>query len=451
MSSKSPVRDNPSCGQKLNAEEIIKHLLSNKNITQSQSFTNFDILYDMTSPCVTDDSLVALLLSSDSLFATKFKVWSILALKQHCNNKETSLISNINNLINDDTVKFYNSTVHRKYLNKSGVYFSVYESGEIIKFQIKSTSCLQECEDIKILDFFEVFYFKEFEEYIKNSNTLTRHAKQTLHKTPDNTTGTTGTTDTVYNCNIIEYVKIVEFVKKNQEHYKSEKEELNEQQISIRDIKASAGCKIQKYKHADNTGELLKTYKNISEVVRSEEGTNEKAIKKAIRDSTEYKGFRWMNLDRTLPDDTKQELGETVVVKHNNTDYVAMLNLEKDTIVNVFKDQKDASQSRKLKSISAINNALKNGTICSGHYFNYFKNCPSEIQEKYLTTNKLPEKSARSNSHSVCQINPITSETVATYDSLVEAQKKCQVSRNVLVSACKTGEILKGFIWTYVS
>ena len=388
-------------------------------------------LYNLNCTEVNDRNVMYLLLSSNSLLAIKFKIWVVEeCVKQHCKDTSTTEVQNLHRIVNENTVKANNVDILKMFAKKSGVFFEFSQyniNNSKIEFNIKSVEMLEDTPDCNIIEFFDVFYFKEFENFLKDAQIL----KDVF-------------ASNVYSCDIFTYIKILEFANKHKDFYKEKIDEPT--QMKITPVKTAHGSKVQKY---TVDGQLVKTYNSILDIIRSEDSTviNETSIKNAIRSSKAYNGFRWIYLSREFPDETLQVIGETITSKNNTKDFIAMLDLDKTKIVEVFPDQKTACSKRQLKSIGAINNALKNDSICSGHYFNYFKACEQSLQDAYLETNKLPEKNIPTNCHQIEQVDPITSAIVNTYSSLFDAQKTCHISRQSLVKACKTGELLKGYKW----
>ena len=211
----------------------------------------------------------------------------------------------------------------------------------------------------------------------------------------------------------------------------------------------SRGNKIQKYSADGKT--LIKTYESYAYAVRDEEGdhTSRSALKYAIQRNTVYKGFRWAELDRQLPDNTIQSLHETVNSVSITTGYVAMLNLDKSCIVKVFCDKKAAKEDRKFTSTASISNAIKRGSISSGHYFMMWQDCSEELKNNYLANNQLPKK--RVIGLSVVKLHPITKTCIETYPCIEAVIKKYKISRATLKSACEYKYLAKGFYWEFAN
>jgi prophage antirepressor-like protein len=209
------------------------------------------------------------------------------------------------------------------------------------------------------------------------------------------------------------------------------------------------GDKIQRYSKDGNT--LLETYESYSYAMRDKNLNNptRSALKRAIENNTVYKEYRWINLKRELPDDTFQELNKTEKSSETNIGYIAMLNLDKTRIMNVFCDQKAAMEDRKFTSTASISNAMKKQTISSGHYFMLWMNCDEELKIEYLKNNNLPKKRINKTTIQVEQLHPITSVFIKKFTRLEDVVKEYRISRKTLRNACMYDLVLKGYKWRF--
>lgn len=213
--------------------------------------------------------------------------------------------------------------------------------------------------------------------------------------------------------------------------------------IAIKHININRGNKIQKY---SEEGELLKTYIGIREATR-QESISDTTLKNAIQNKSIYAGYRWMYLDRTLPDDTVQEIGESVKVNTPKNAFVAMLDIDKTRIVAVYQNQKSAAAARKLKSSSAIYQSIMRGNLSSGHYFKYYEDCSDELKQEFLNSGGTLPDAHINKGVSVKQVHHITGDIVKEYPSILDAQKHFQISSKCIKKAIETGEIVKGYRW----
>ena len=220
--------------------------------------------------------------------------------------------------------------------------------------------------------------------------------------------------------------------------------------IDERRYTQARGEKVQRYTPDGKI--LLETYNGHAEAGRDAalDAPTPSGIKMAAKSKTLYKGFRWGNLARGLPDDTVQDIGDTMVSSTVQKGFVAMLNLAKTRIENVFCDQKAASDDRHFSNGAAICKAIKEGTQSGGHYFKMWKDCPEDLQEEYLDRARLPEKRAPKGSQRIVKRHPLTGGEIQIYVSVSDVIRDVRISRKCLYEALDHGGIVKGFQWSRV-
>ena len=207
---------------------------------------------------------------------------------------------------------------------------------------------------------------------------------------------------------------------------------------------ASRGPKVQRYSPG---GQLLQTYEGYTEATRDPllPVPTSGGMKKAAKHRVLYKGFRWATLNRSLPDNTVQHIGDTAESGTMTIGLVAMLDLKLSHIVNVFPDMQTAAKNRKFKAVGAISNAIKRGSVSSGHYFKMWHNCPEAMRESWQLTNTLPVR-YRQGSTRLVRINPLTNDKKEV-GSVSEAMRQLKVSRKKLLQSVRIGCILRGYRW----
>ena len=159
-----------------------------------------------------------------------------------------------------------------------------------------------------------------------------------------------------------------------------------------------------------------------------------------------YKGFRWAQLPRELPDDTFQEIGTTVEARTARIGQVAMLDLAQERIVDVFPDMTGAAQNRHFKGPAPISNAVKRATPSGGHYFRMWHKCAEELKDAFLKDHDLPLKKRKGATAVVAKDEVTLVET--SFGSIAEAQRSQRVGRKSLKDALESGDVLKGCTWT---
>jgi hypothetical protein len=206
--------------------------------------------------------------------------------------------------------------------------------------------------------------------------------------------------------------------------------------------------KIYQYNPSDLKNPI-KVFDSPTEVERELENISLSQLKRSATDNTIYKNFRWLSLNRTekLP----ESIPETKVTKHKSPDikYIAMIDIKKTKIMEVFASQKQAVEARNMKSKS-FTRAIQNDSISSGHYWKFFEDCSEEMKEAFLLTSKLPEKYAPTSGKRVEQIDPKTNNVIATYYSNREICKKFQMSVLSLKKASETGNLHHGYKWKII-
>lgn len=227
-------------------------------------------------------------------------------------------------------------------------------------------------------------------------------------------------------------------------------EELDLTKINFQLKKRSNGNRSPKvYQYLpDNLLIPIKIYDSPAEVERdlSELHISPAPLRASSKNNTIYKGFRWLFLNRNL--ELPLNIPDTVDTKHKSPDikYIAMIDIKKTKIIQLFSTQKDAVEARNMKSRS-FTRAIQQQSISSGHYWNFFDNCSEEMKLEYLKNNKLPEKYIANIGKKVEQIDPKTNTVIKIYNSNRDIVKNFQMSTLTLQKCLKSGEIYNGYIW----
>ena len=216
-------------------------------------------------------------------------------------------------------------------------------------------------------------------------------------------------------------------------------------------LRVARGSKIQIY---NPEGELIHTFDSLIDPTRDNEfvpNASRNMILSAIEKGALYKRYRWVRLDRQLPDDTIQILTLTLDSVSSQRGDIAMLNLAKTKIEMVFCDQKEAAEDRQFKCIAPISKAVRMSTQSGGHYFKYWFDCDQSMKEEYIARGGImPDKRVRSNAIKIQKLDPVSNNVVATYSSIEEVIKEFRVTRTSLKSAAENGQIVGGFHWKIV-
>jgi prophage antirepressor-like protein len=212
--------------------------------------------------------------------------------------------------------------------------------------------------------------------------------------------------------------------------------------------KINNGIRVPKVYQYDinNLKDPINIYESPKELIRINSDIFMSSLKNAIKNNTIYKNYRWIFVNRN--EEPPAEIPETVDnnCKSPLIKYIAMIDIKKTKILNVFSTQKEAVASRNLKS-NSFTRAISQYSISSGHYWKYFDDCPIEMKNEYLLHNKLPEKYVSVKSKTVSQICPRTNEIIKTYNSKNEVINKFQMSMLTLSKCSENGNIHNGYRW----
>jgi len=339
-----------------------------------------------------------------------------------------NMIENTGGITGGENIQVVNEIIGNSETINTGVFFTIMDKKDShLHIKISMSNDIKYDENNSIMtDTFLVNKVNEFYKFITNHVFILNKQKQNEH----------------YIMTDKEYKQLVKIAKSQHVYYLKKDNNVND--FVIKNININRGSKIQKYLP---TGQLIATYNGIRDATRNESITDAILIA-TINNKCLYNEHRWVYLNRDLPDDTIQDIGETIIKTKYKNELIAMLDIDKKEIVNIFTNQKEASIARKLKSSASINHSILHGNICSGHYFQYYNDCSQELKNKYLESGKeLPIKQTKG--ITIKQYNYDNGELINEYPSLLDVQIKFQVSNKSLKNAIKTGEVLKNFIWKY--
>ena len=205
--------------------------------------------------------------------------------------------------------------------------------------------------------------------------------------------------------------------------------------------------KVYKYDVNDLTTPIH-IYDGPMDVERALSNISPSSLKRSYENNTIYKDFRWffVYINEVVPD----TIPDTVISKQiQEVRMLAMIDIKKTKILEVFSTQKQAVEARNMKC-NSFTRAIKQEGLSSGHYWKYFNDCSIEMKTEYLSHSKLPEKHIPSGGKAVEQIDPRTNEVIAKYYSNREIIKKFQMTAVSLKKASESGEIHNGYKWRIV-
>jgi prophage antirepressor-like protein len=246
--------------------------------------------------------------------------------------------------------------------------------------------------------------------------------------------------------------KLENTIKLQEDNIVNEETEKEKEEVNIPDdiyVKTRENTRSPKvYQYDPNTLELIQIYDSVITFTRHFHSSSGSALREAAKNNRIYKDFRWALSERNVAE--APILEPTVESRTQSVEYIAMIDIKKTKILDVYPSQKEAAMSRNLAGFSTISRAIKKNGISSGHYWNVFHKCSQEMKDEYLKHNKLPEQHIKANGVKVLQINPITNEEIKQFDSITEVIKKFQMARGSLTKASDNDEIHKSFKWKII-
>ena len=253
----------------------------------------------------------------------------------------------------------------------------------------------------------------------------------------------------------IEKEKSEEQEHEEDEEYEEEEEEPTKEEPQLFTIRKRNPSilipKIYQY-NPDNLTTQINMYNGTAEVERNNPTIiiSPAALKRASQNNTIYKGFRWLYVNRN--EEPPSELEPTKETKHVSPEvqFIAMIDVKKTKILAVYSNQKQAVEARNMKC-NSFTRAIKQESLSSGHYWNFFDACSQEMKDEYLSHSKLPEKYVIACSKKVQQIDPRTNEIIKTYKSNQDVCKIAQISTATIRRITQTGEIYNGYKWKIVN
>lgn len=148
---------------------------------------------------------------------------------------------------------------------------------------------------------------------------------------------------------------------------------------------ANFGNRIQKI-NPDN-GNLVKYYETISEAIKENTTIKRTGLSNAMKANSIYKGFRWMEISRDLDPKIIVNYQPTKETKTQQIGWIAKLNKEQTSILNVYLDRKVASSANGYKSHSALDNPIKNKKETKGNYYMLYSDCDKKLIDDFQKSN----------------------------------------------------------------
>lgn len=207
------------------------------------------------------------------------------------------------------------------------------------------------------------------------------------------------------------------------------------------------GDKIQAYS-ADGK-DFVFTYNTRRDAVRDVEGASDNGIVLACEENVVRFGYRWARLSRSLPDETVQDIGDTVPEIRIRTGHVAALNDDKTHVDHVYTSFKACGDANNFKSAGAVQKRSKRGAKVGGYFMVSWSELSESVQNKWLETNTLPTLTKNATSKPINRLDPVTKEVLRTYSTMGEVVRHFKIGR-VKLSTAISGDLERfGFKWAY--
>ncbi|CAM9103509.1 unnamed protein product [Hapterophycus canaliculatus] len=208
------------------------------------------------------------------------------------------------------------------------------------------------------------------------------------------------------------------------------------------------GDKVQAY--SEDGKQLICTYETFRDAVRDLTNASDTGIKTACEDEVVRFGYRWARLDRSLPNDTVQDVGDTVTEVRIRTGHVAGLNDDKTCVEKVYTSFKECGVAHDFKSTGAVQKRCKKGQKVGEYYIVPWSELSQSIQDKWLQNNTLPELPQNATSIRIInRLDPVTRNVLRTYGTMEEVARHLKIGRVALRTAINGDRVMFGFKWAY--
>jgi hypothetical protein len=186
-----------------------------------------------------------------------------------------------------------------------------------------------------------------------------------------------------------------------------------------------------------HTFEIIHVYESVSECKFTES-----SIRKAVKDKTLYKNFRWNLVPRNLDFNIKYDIGNTIICQKQSTGYIAKLDTDHKEILQVYKNQKSAALHNNTSQTMMSRSIINKSTLHNYLYKNY-DDISADLKETYEQNNELPlEKN-----DVIEQILANTKQIVKTFKTRQECCKYMHISTSTLRKYLNTNQVYYGFLY----
>ena len=195
-----------------------------------------------------------------------------------------------------------------------------------------------------------------------------------------------------------------------------------------------------------DTFELIKVYRNATEVINTLK-IPRSSLTKAINENTIYKNYRWSFVE-TDQDESVVTINPTRVLKKlQNNGYIAKLNKEKDTILNVYLDRRTASMLNNYNSVAYLDDYVKSGKPVGDYYYVLYENCDKNLQLLFLE--KIGKRDFLLYKNGVGQFDK-DNNLLHEFTSKYNCKTECGIGDKSLSKALITNNIYNGYYYKYL-
>ncbi|CAN0021175.1 unnamed protein product [Ectocarpus sp. 12 AP-2014] len=215
------------------------------------------------------------------------------------------------------------------------------------------------------------------------------------------------------------------------------------------------GPKIQAY--TEDGTKLVRTYETLLDASRdisrdlNSKGDLRIGIKHAYENSVVKYGYRWAQIDRSEPDDTIQDIGETVQDNPIRTGLVAGLNDDQSEVMKIYTSFKACALENGFKSQGSVQKRSSKGAKVGDFYIVSWSEIPEYVHDKWLETNALPELPKNATCIRINRLDPVTRKVLKTYGTMNEVKTHFRMGQHQLKNAINGDLVKHGFKWAYAN
>ena len=195
-----------------------------------------------------------------------------------------------------------------------------------------------------------------------------------------------------------------------------------------------------------DTFDLIKVYRNATEVINTLK-IPRSSLTKAIRENTIYKNYRWSFVEIDQDENVVNITPTRELKKLQNNGYIAKLNKEKDTILNVYLDRRTACALNNYNSIAYLDDYVKTGKLVGDYYYILYENCDTNLKKTFLE--KIGKRDFLLYKNGVGQFDK-DNNLLQEFTSKYNCKTECGIGDKSLSKAIITNTIYNGYYYKYL-